>query len=106
MDLKPLVCPFCRGEIRLEKRASRPFACHSCGRLLTISPLYFWIPLLLGIPIGSLFGYAFGIRDTALVVFAVVLWFPVTTFIGVILMLCFRPKVRPHQSDLDLQIKR
>lgn len=106
MEIRPVVCPLCGGEIREEKRAHRPFACHSCGRLLTISPLYFWIPFLGGALASSLLGYFFGVGDSKLVVFTVVLWLPASLFIGVIVRVGFPPKIREYHADeSDLRTK-
>lgn len=106
MNITPLVCPFCGVEIGSEKRTLRSFSCHSCGRVLRISPLYFWLPILAAIPLTASFGYAFGIRDSALAIFTIVLLFPASIFADVVLVLCFKPRIKPGQPDnLDLNVK-
>jgi hypothetical protein len=54
----------------------------------------------------GLLGYAFGFRTLKLLLFVVVLWFPVTAFLFAVLNFTFNPKVEegyPDSSDLNLR---
>jgi C4-type Zn-finger protein len=104
---RPINCPFCGSDIRRDKvDTEKSFPCPSCGRLLRVSPYYYPIPGVGAVLVCGLLGYAFGFRNLKLLLFVVVLWFPVTAFLFAVLNLTFNPKVEegyPDSSDLNLR---
>ncbi len=104
--MRPILCPSCKSEIRRNKVGGNkggPFPCPSCGKLLRISPLYFWITPQVALLICVGLGYLFGLNYFGLFVFAAVLWFPATAFLFAILHGTFNPKVEEDSPGyLDL----
>ena len=83
--------------------ARKPFPCPSCGKLLRIPYFYYPIPGVGALLLCGTLGYVFGLRDTTLLIFVAVLWFPITAFLFAVLFLNINPKVEEYYGDsLDL----
>jgi hypothetical protein len=104
---RPIKCPFCGSEIRRDKVTSgSSFPCPSCGKLLRIPYYYHPIPGLSAALVCPLFGYIVGVKSFVLLIFVVVLWFPITAFFFAVQHLIFNPRVEegyPNSSDLNLR---
>src|SRR5712692_2458401 len=101
MARRPIKCPSCLSEIRRDKiDARKPFPCPSCGKLLRIPSFYYPIPGLAAILACTLLGYLFGLRDMTLLIFVLILWFPISAFFFAVLKLNFNPKIEEYQPNL------
>src|SRR6266852_2210941 len=79
---RPIKCPSCAADISRDKmNARKPFPCPSCGKLLRIPYFYYPIPGVGALLLCGTLGYVFGLRDTTLLIFVAVLWFPITAFL-------------------------
>jgi hypothetical protein len=97
---RPIYCPACEHEIRRDKlNFLRPFPCPSCQRLLYIPPYYKPIPGIGAALLSLTLGYSFGIRDVSLILFVIVLWFPLAAFLFGALKLKYRGRILEYFSE-------
>jgi hypothetical protein len=74
---------------------------------LYIRGFYFWLPALAAVLVCGLLGYAFGFSFPKVLLFTVLFWLPVETFLALVLTSASNPKIEESPpSSLDLFPRR